>query len=198
MVRRVLDRPFSSRLPEDLLRRLTETAEGFQRAGAAYHRPRGLPEGLVPVSLWENWRNTREIFETVTRFYRGYPVQSRGPAGPAVEWRQVAEGDVRHELGTVLHRLVRETGIGAREVVVLTPLAPERSTVTGRCGAFFLTPTPRGRDDVQVSTIHRFKGLDAKAVVVCEVTSRERATFPQLMYVACSRARSMLVVMETG
>lgn len=164
---------------------------------AIYQRPGGLPEGLVPVPLWENWRNTREIFETVMRFYRGDPIECRGPEGPPVEWRQVAARDRRRDLGAALHRLVREAGIAAREIVVLTPLALDRSAVAGRCGAFFLTPTPRAQDDVQVSTIHRFKGLDAKAVVICEVASRDDASFLQLMYVACSRARSMLVVLET-
>ncbi len=169
----------------------------FDSNQAIYGTPRGMPDGLMPVPLWENWRNTREIFQTVLRFYRGDPIESRGPIGPAVEWRQVADSDLRRELGRVLHRLVREASIGSREVVVLTPIALERSAITGRCGTFLLTPRPRGRDDVQISTIHRFKGLDAKAVIVCEVSSREDATFLQLMYVACSRARSMLVVLET-
>jgi hypothetical protein len=164
---------------------------------AIYKRPGGLPDGLVAVPLWENWRNTHEIFETVMRFYHGEPVESRGPSGPAVEWRQVAGGDVRRELGTALHRLVREAGVGAREVVVLTPAALERSAVAGRCGAFNLTPTPKARDDVLLSSIHRFKGLDAKAVVICEVDGRDDGTFRQLMYVACSRARSLLVVLES-
>jgi hypothetical protein len=163
---------------------------------AIYRSPGGLPDGLVPVPLWENWRNTRSVFDTVMRFYRGDPVECRGPAGPAVEWKQVAGRDLRRELGTALHRLARVGGLAPRDVVVLTPLALDRSGVPGRCGSFHLTPTPKGRDDVQVSTIHRFKGLDAKAVVVCEVGPREDATFAQLMYVACSRARAMLVVLE--
>jgi hypothetical protein len=164
---------------------------------AIYQRSAGLPDGLVPVPLWENWRNTREVFDTVMRFYRGEPIECRGPAGPPVEWRQATDRDLRRELAGALHRLVREAGIATREIVVLTPLALERSAATGRCGAFHLTPTPRGRDDVQISTIHRFKGLDAKAIVVCEVDGRNDPSFLPLMYVACSRARSMLVVLES-
>jgi hypothetical protein len=97
----------------------------------------------------------------------------------------------------VLHRLVREAGVGAREVVVLTPAALERSAVVGRCDAFNLTPTQSAQDDILVSSIHRFKGLGAKAVVICEVDGRDDATFRQLMYVACSRARSLLVVLDS-
>ncbi|MBO0706721.1 MAG: NERD domain-containing protein [Candidatus Dormibacteraeota bacterium] len=164
---------------------------------AIYGTPGGLPEGLMSIPLWENWRNTKPVFDAVMRYYQGEAVECRGPEGPAVEWHRVEARDLKRELARVLHRLVREGGIGAREVVVLTPLALDRSSVRGRCGAFNLTPTPSGRDDVPLSTIHRFKGLDRKAVVVCEVSGRDGAAFRQLMYVACSRARSLLVVLES-
>jgi hypothetical protein len=164
---------------------------------AIYKRPSGLPTDLVAVPLWENWRNTRSIFGAVMPFYSGDPIECRGPDGPPVEWCQVAGRDLKRELGRALHRVVREGGLGTREVVVLTPRSLDRTFVRGRCGAFNLTPTPQGRDDVQLSSIYRFKGLDAKAVVVCEVSQREDQAFQQLMYVACSRARSLLVVLET-
>jgi hypothetical protein len=164
---------------------------------AIYKRPSGLPADLVPVPLWENWRNTRPVFDAVIRFYGGDPIECKGPDGPPVEWCQIAGRDLRREVGRALHRIVREGGISSREVVVLTPRSPDRAFVRGRCGAFNLTPKPQGRDDVQLSSIYRFKGLDAKAVVVCEVSQYERQAFQQLMYVACSRARALLVVLET-
>lgn len=163
---------------------------------AIYGRARGLPPGLLPVALFENWRNTRPVFETVLRYYKGEQIVSRGPDGPKVEWRQVLPRNMRRDLGQVLHRIIREGGLASGEVVVLTPTAVERSAVVGRCGAFNLTEERQGPDDVKLSTIHRFKGLEAKAVVVCEVTQRNGPQFEQLMYVACSRARSLLVVLE--
>jgi DNA helicase IV len=66
--------------------------------------------------------------------------------------------------------------------------------VRGQVGAFRLTPTPGSGNDVLLSSIYRFKGLDAKAVVIVEVTRREDLEGVRLMYVACSRARSLLVV----
>jgi len=164
---------------------------------AIYRRPGGLPEGLVTVPLWENWRNTRPIFDAVMRFFEGERIECRGPAGPAVEWHKVATRDLRRELGIVLQKLIVDGRLGARELVVLTPKTVDRSACGGRCGNFMLTPTPRGQTDVLLSSIYRFKGLDAKAVIVCEVSGPEDASFVQLMYVACSRARSLLVVMET-
>ena len=163
---------------------------------AIYRRPGGLPEGLITVPLWENWRNTRQVFEAVMRFYRGDQVECCGPSGPDVDWRQVATRDLRRELGATLEKLIVDGGMAARDVVVLTPKAVERSACRGSCGRFNLTPAPSRRDDVHLSTIHRFKGLDAKAVVVCEVSPKDGESFPQLMYVACSRARAMLVVLE--
>ncbi len=82
----------------------------------------------------------------------------------------------------------------ARDVVVLTP-HNEHSQVHGKVGAFVVTEEPRGAGDVRVSSIARFKGLEANVVMVCEVDRHVEEDFTRLMYVACSRARTKLVVM---
>lgn len=163
---------------------------------AIYRRKGALPDKLLPAQIYENWRNTRAVFDTVMRYYSGHSIDCRGPAGPEVEWHEVSAQNLRGELGRVLHRIIREGQLSSRDVVVLVPRGVERSAVFGRCGAFNLTLVAKGRDDVQLSTIHRFKGLDAKAVVICEVSPREDEHFQQLLSVACSRARSLLVVLE--
>src|SRR5262249_6254734 len=66
---------------------------------AIYRTPQGLPDSLIPVQLWENWRNTRSVFEAVMRFYQGDAVECRGPEGPAVEWCRNAARDLRREVG---------------------------------------------------------------------------------------------------
>jgi DNA helicase IV len=64
-------------------------------------------------------------------------------------------------------------------------------------GAFVLTPEPKGGRDILLSSIRRFKGLDAPAVVVCEVDRYAEEEFTKQLYVACSRARTLLVVLIT-
>lgn len=165
---------------------------------AIYGRPQGLPDGLLDARLWENFRNSKPIFDAVMGYYRNdEPMECAGPQGPPVEILTIARADLRRELSKVLHRLIHNERIAPRDLVVLTSYSVDRSAVVGAVGSFRLTPTPAGGNDVLLSSIYRFKGLDAKAVVVVEVYQREDVEAMKLMYVACSRARSLLVVIFT-
>jgi Nuclease-related domain/AAA domain/UvrD-like helicase C-terminal domain len=163
---------------------------------AIYGRPQGLPDGLTDARLWENFRNSKPIFEAVMGYYRNdEAIECLGPDGPPVEIQTCGRAELRRELSRVLHRLVQTERLAPADIVVLTPSNVDRSAVGGQVGAYRLTPTPRGGNDVLLSSIFRFKGLDAKAVVVVEVNRREDVEATKVMYVACSRARSLLVLM---
>lgn len=163
---------------------------------AIYPRPRGLPDGLQEITLLESFRNTRPIFDSVMQFYEGDAITCRGPDGPEVTVQTVPARELPRELGRTLHRLVNEDGVSPGDIAVLTPRSVESSSVCGTIGNFTLTPEPRSRMDVLISTIHRFKGLDAPAVVICELAPA-RPDHRALMYVGCSRARVLLTVLLT-
>jgi superfamily I DNA/RNA helicase len=166
---------------------------------AIYGRPQGLPQGLMEARLWENFRNSHPIFDTVMSYYRNpESMECAGPEGPPVEIQSVARHELRRELSKILHRLIQVERLLPRDLVVLTPFNVDRSEVRGQVGAFRLTPTPVGGNDVLLSSVYRFKGLDAKAVVIVEVIQRDDLEGMKLMYVACSRARSLLVVLFTS
>lgn len=152
---------------------------------------------MVPVRLHEDWRNTAPIFEAVKAFYEGGEVVCAGPDGPEVETTSVTQQDLRAELSRVLHRLVREGDVAASDIVVLTPHSVDHSKVAGKIGAFSVTPNPAGKHDIRLASIYRFKGLDAKVVVICEVDRFVDEDFTKLMYVGCSRARTYLAVLLT-
>src|SRR5262249_46031934 len=155
---------------------------------ALYDRPGGRPDGRVPASLFENWRNTRPIFDVGMRPYRGdEPVECLGPDGPVVELREAPPFRPQAELGRTLHRLVVEGALTPADVVVLTPWSMERTRAAGRYGSLNVTSTPAGPNDVRLTSIYQYKGLESKAVVVCEI-DKGADNFHQLMYVACSRA----------
>jgi superfamily I DNA/RNA helicase len=169
----------------------------FSDDNQAIYRPPELPEGLASFRLSEVWRNTEQVFAAVKTFYWGDEIVCKGPEGPEVEIRGVRPERLRDELSRVLHRLVVEGNLDPRDVVVLTPHAAEHSAAAGRVGAFVLTPEPKGGRDILLSSIRRFKGLDAPAVVVCEVDRYAEEEFTKQLYVACSRARTLLVVLIT-
>jgi hypothetical protein len=166
----------------------------FDDNQSLYGRPSGLPSDLVNVELHENWRNTRPIHELVSTFYSGDPLVAMGPNGPPVEMVHVeSEGLLRATLGTVLHRLCKDNNIAAEDIVVLTSRHLDAAAVVGKLGSLVVALEPTGPNQIKVSSIHRFKGLDAKVVVLIDVDSH-RPDYGELMYVGCSRARSYLVV----
>jgi superfamily I DNA/RNA helicase len=94
-----------------------------------------------------------------------------------------------------------EERLPADQIVVLTPLSRGKSKLwTGTTqSSLRLTekwPAPAGQ--VCCSTIHAFKGLEASVVVLAEVeclASRQWTDADSLLYVACSRACSHLIVL---
>jgi len=160
-----------------------------------YRRPEELPEGLVPIPLNESWRNTEEIFHSVNEFYSGDEVRCMGPRGPEVQMEDMDDyTNVRQLLSRVLHRLVEEEELQPKDIVVLTTDAGLREELAGRVGAFVLSKTPEGPRDVHLESVHRFKGLDAPAVLLVDAGIATREEQDKLLYVGCSRARSFLVV----
>jgi hypothetical protein len=79
----------------------------------------------------------------------------------------VAPGEVRREIGRVLHRLIAESGAPAARRGG-AHAAQRAQPGAGKVGAFLVTKERRGAGDVRVSSIQRFKGLESKVVVVSE------------------------------
>jgi hypothetical protein len=159
-----------------------------------FRRPQALPKGVLDLHLYESWRNTHQIFAEVMLHYQGAAVTSMGPKnGVAVEHTKVAKTTLRFELGRILERIIKEGKTSPRDVVVLTGVAVDKSRASGACGRFFLGIRPTRPNDITLTNVYRFKGLDSKVVVVCEIDPSDTAA----LYVACSRARSMLVILET-
>lgn len=145
-----------------------------------------------PYLLSVNCRNTAPIARVVSRVFDD-KTTDRGVDGPEPVWVPVEseEGAVKAVVSQ-LHRLVNEGGLNQRQVVVLTQsrrLAEELRSKP-RAG---LTLTRLEDEGVTCETIHRFKGLEADAViVVLDDLADEQDR--QLAYIGLSRARSMLVV----
>jgi hypothetical protein len=163
---------------------------------ALYKRPRGLPSGMFSFRLQENWRNTKRIHEVVSDNYQGGPITAKGPEGIRVERIAAASrDDVRDEVRRLLHRLCHEEGITSGDIVVLSPRSAEHSGLIGEIGSYRLVEQPIRPNEIALRSIFHFQGLEAKVVIVAGVRRRDE-NFKELMYVACSRARSHLVVIS--
>ena len=171
---------------------------------SVFRRTRVLPDGLVPVPLTRNLRNSHEIHDAVRRYYSGGDYVSEGPQGPGVRFVRLADPEqAPRELGRVLHHLVHDEKLKLADVVVLsgrslthTAALKTRLKDLTHAGSFRLHPGwPDEEGAVLVESVRRFKGLERSVVVLVEL--EEHLADPAVLYVALSRARNLLVVLGT-
>lgn len=151
-----------------------------------------------------NCRNTQTIHGVAQHFYRGQDadvITAHGPAGEAIEVH--VYDNPAHErdiLATVLAQLSDKQGVLAQQIVVLTRYKPQQLELSEKTvGGFVLREQPRGSRQILCCTIQSFKGLERAVVVVAGLGDiSEQAELTQLeslLYVACSRATSHLIVL---
>ena len=148
-----------------------------------------------PYLLVDNCRNTQQIHRLVAKFHQqGASLRSLGPNGSAPEWIPYStQEEMLRMLRKTLHRLVNEEMIAPQDLVVLTPRAESRSALAEglSLGNFVLTrKPPRSPNQIQVITIHQFKGLERKVVVITELDEAAHPDKNLILYVGCSRTSS--------
>lgn len=151
-----------------------------------------------PFPLTLNCRNTNSIHKVVRAFYSDRDkIFCKGPEGRPPELQKYhGLNDMLRCLQSTLNKLINEEYIAAEDIVILTPHAPDNSALkTGtRLGKFSLSENPaRRRNEVQATTIHKFKGLERKVVIIAEIDSKYIYNPEMLLYVASSRARTHLL-----
>jgi len=161
-----------------------------------------LPSDLDDYPLTENVRNTRAIFNTLVKHYRGEtPAEPRGPTGRTIERIEYESPEkMGLVLTKVLHRLLVAEGFTNKDLVVLTPKALDRSALLSLKlpGALRLVkdePPITAHHHVLCSTIHSFKGLERRVVIV--VAESDAELEQDVWYVAFSRPRTHLIVLGT-
>lgn len=155
---------------------------GIERFNSAYS-----------VKLTINCRNTREIARYVNRLGNlDNPTKAaNGPEPLVAKFRR--DSSLIEQVCGLIEQIHDTFGIRADELVVLTDSAAARSSLSEGLG--------QGASpwrEVQVETIHRFKGLESQAVI-CVLESDEARTSPEdlarLGYIGLSRARVVLGVL---
>jgi ATP:corrinoid adenosyltransferase len=158
--------------------------------------------GLHTAPLTFNCRNTQRI---ARHAYGRVGVEPRlrtgTPEGVEVTVERCADRKAMLDaVRRALHQVIVAGKLSPDRVVVLSPFGVKTSAVwqARTFGNVRLVPYPAapGPGEVQFSTLQGFKGLEADAAVLCEVTPAHPASSPQHLYVAASRARHVLVVVE--
>lgn len=104
-------------------------------------------------------------------------------------------------LAEVIEKLL-DDGILPEDIVILSPRRFENSVASTvpKSKDISVHELRQGtgskvRNEVAFSTIHSFKGMESKVVVMCDVDAVDSAEPQSLLYVGMSRARSHLTVL---
>lgn len=151
-----------------------------------------------PYPLTENCRNTKAIHKVVNSFYSDRKrISCNGPEGRTPELQTYRDSaEMLKSIQSVLNKLVNEEHVAVEDIVILTPHAQERTAlkIGIKLGNFVLSDVPsQRRNEIQATTIYKFKGLERKVVIVAEVDDRFMYNPEILMYVGSSRARTHLL-----
>ena len=161
-------------------------------------------EHFVRARLMQNCRNTRRIAEE-TALLSGFerlPFRLGHEMGLPVEHRYwQTRADLLDKLTTITERLVKEQ-MPIEDVTILSPRRLEHSILAGVefVSRFSLVDISRGitpgERALKFSTIHSFKGLESPVIIVVDIDQANLDQHQSLLYVAMSRARSLLILMN--
>jgi hypothetical protein len=143
--------------------------------------------------LTVNRRNTRRIARTIVSVtgVTGAKVSDRAPEGDSVVTTYFDDAaELVGKLGERISQL-RTAGFQSEDIVVLGPRKLENSGLAGtrRLGGFdFGLLDEPGPKRVGYSTIHAFKGLERRIVMIVDISCDDPESSDALLYVGMSRA----------
>ena len=144
-------------------------------------------------NLTINCRNTPNIQKEMNKVF-GTNTQSLNKDAnmPEVEYINFVEQvDEVVLLENKIKELVKK-GVKPSEITILSAFKYDKS-VASRITKYKIDKVGEDTDNITYSSIQGFKGLENKVIILTDVLTYNK---PDLMYVAMSRARSMLIVFE--
>lgn len=166
-----------------------------------YERRMKFPIDDEAFHLFENCRNTKLIHQEVIKFYKGDTQPSAvGPEGLPPRIIQVkSEKEEKTVVENLIIELLNKENINPQDITLLTPSKEQNSL--WESGALIsglkISWTTRGNNLIFCSTIHSFKGLESPIIIITEMNKLPSSSKDSLKYVAFSRARSYLVVIQS-
>ena len=158
-----------------------------------------------PFRLNMNCRNTRKIAAASASILELEPkVFPRAPIG--TEPRLLRASTMKHQKGLVLQelrRLLDHEAIEPQQIALIGPSAKANGSlrdVSEASGVSLVTNVDAWQDGrgVLVTTARSFKGLEADAVLLYDLSDFGRLFRPEDLYVACTRAKVILIAVVHG
>lgn len=158
------------------------------------NKPHPILSNATKYDLYKNIRNSKPIFEVSSLFYKGQKIEAGGPDGLDIELIETSDGARDRALEKCLNKLINNEDIDPNEIAILTARPLNKFE-----GLTFKTHKTRMADDIDgdgvvVDNIYRFKGLEKEVVILIDL--KESIDNQALIYVATSRARSYLIIID--
>ena len=144
-------------------------------------------------NLTVNCRNTPNIQKEMNKIF-GTDTQSLNKDAnmPEVEYINFVEQEDEVKLLEEKLKDLIKKGVKPSEITILSAFKFDKS-VASKITKFAISKVGEDSENITYSTIQGFKGLENKVIIMTDVLTY---TNTNLMYVAMSRARSMLIVFE--
>ncbi|MDD3021756.1 MAG: NERD domain-containing protein [Alphaproteobacteria bacterium] len=165
-----------------------------------YTNELNLPDfGMPSVILNKNCRNTQKIFEALQPYQSlQTSIMGNAPVGADVH---ILHGDCRANLSAELERLVMAEQIPLQNIVILGAHSLEHTSLwqSTDIGRFHIVPREAelGKMEVAYYTYMKFKGCEAKVVILFEVNDADPRWRDNCgIYTAMSRAVHELIILR--
>ena len=146
--------------------------------------------------LFINCRNTVQIgkyIEKITGWELGTFLKENGEDVQEIEYAD--DFEFKEKIDEILKKL-RSEKVALKDVTFLAPKKYENS-ILGRVG-IKVTEVNENMDmaskNPRFSTIHGYKGLDSKVIILCGLDDVHKRNYSKLAYIATTRARTLLYV----
>lgn len=163
-----------------------------------------LPALGEPFQLPVNCRNTKLIAEHCSEILNvPVPTREDAPIGikPEVVTLEI-EYDIKKRVERYVHEWINKGKLKPHQVAILSPNKLSNCSLRGATKIKGIPLTDKIQDwkegkAILFSTVKSFKGLEADAIILIDVPEGESFNFKQSdYYVACSRAKHLLVVIH--
>ena len=145
-------------------------------------------------NLTVNCRNTPNIQNEMNKMFNtSIDTLSKDKSMPEVEFITFENQEDEVVLLTNKIADLLSKGIKQKDITILSSFKYEQS-VASKVKKYKISSVKEKDDNITYSTIQGFKGLENTVIILCDIMTYSK---PDLMYVGMSRARSMLIVLET-
>ncbi len=160
--------------------------------------------GFMKRNLRYNMRNTQAIHEASVGYYEGsFRPGTKGPQGVPVETIELARPEELEEaLEERIGRLISEDEVKANQIVVQTFCGAKKTRlreIAELASLRFAELSPTSRAELGWATVRKFKGLECPVSIVVEPgeAGLSGKIGREMVYVAFTRAKSLLIVVGT-